>query len=1853
MERAVGTSSRNCSTEESEEPGQASAIADESVPEEHKTTNLKRKKKKSKKIKFKPAFDLDNSFWGRLYENLERHPKAKTKDAEEHPSFWDTYGVEDTEVDSAGDGSDPSDMEEENDTSPVSWFDASKERYENNEDITDIIVGESLDIIYRPNESVSSVKEESSIEELQELLKNQPGKYKRCQIKLEGPHLAICKVLEERHTHEEIEIHGRGKCGRTFNGDEVVVEILQRGSNGKDDKEVDNDKMYGRVAGILYSKFKETDFTVMACTSNSKEVHLMNPICNSVPKISVWRHFSREKEKKYNIDVYKVGDDGRLFFSNHFEIVPEKRRRYLFLVVYLLWRPECTYPQGAVVQVLDCKKNFQGCLDVLNTHFQVPRYYGKKTVSHVSELTGSPAIRTPTDEEDIRHMTVFTIDSADSRVLDDALSVWKTEREGVDVLLVGVHITDVTSVVTKGSAVDKEAEKRATSYLASERRGNHMMPEPLSQNILSLLPNSGRFVISVFFLFDKEGKQLGNPDVKRRFIRSCRMFSYQEVQAIIDDPAGSRNRDTDTKSSVLTLHILARHLRKQRLKNSRFEASLEDTKCIGIENENRDTDARRLVGEFMIKTNTFIASYLMDAFRHCVPLRCQADPPEDKLQLWVRREGYVKDFLVKLQDRPILGSTCSIDNQVEKNDNTETKYISVQKVVWDEILKAVALQDLKKVRYGMCCDVLHPLQGLAIEHLMNIEETAAYRCSSEKENTTHFSLNMFPYTHFTSPLRRYTDLIAHRLVSAVLDEKEAPYTQGEVSNICARMTEKHQRKKEFDRSYRVTRECKKFAKSPRTFNAIVDNVNTWQVTLFIPSLRGISFGRLELPFNLLDCSRNPKLRTLPEGKKEVLCFWNKRFYTCEEQTTGDRRHARETFELAEEEHAGQEQDMVYRRTDFREKHADDKSGERFDAEASESRRSLIDSNLHTTDIPSFQFAQFLKGVFKMSEEEEYTAISSTEGLQKLVPGLIPSAKHSEEEEDTAISSTEGLQRLVPGLRSLVPSAKHSEEGTRRLVSSGSGLAWHYIEFSLSFSPGQVVRVQIHAAPDRGLPAPYVQLFHICDNFDLCLTHMDDPVAIFAKYVSVPVKDRKFRCIEEYQNGWLPVLEMESATSSVGSEQTIVIDDAEVTIVKKNLKGNIIYVGTIGLDPKFCDSRQIEIGGKSVEMLEKMKLGESSFSNLNYASLDYLCIRHAVDKDSSVWVGHAIVRKVKLKKPVGRYVDIDPDAGTVIVTFELRRNSPQPPSMLMGKPFGATVEIIPKSQADRRTEQMIVALEPQGDYLAKNIALSRFDLLNTREWCQRLALCMKSPTDLTDEERRCSTTTINNESQTKAIRRALEYPFSLIQGPPGTGKTTIGVKLVFLFDRINKQMFSEGHDQKRKQVLFCGPSNKSVDLVARSLLKKLGKDICPKFLRVYGKSVEQADFPVPVRIYASNKRRKIQKSDPELKEVTLHHVIRQTDKPHAPKIRDYDERFRRYLNSSTTKRENITLEDVKAYDKLINDAEKEELEKYDVILCTCIVAGRWSIRKTVTVHQVIIDESGMCTEPQSMIPIIANHPEQVVLIGDHRQLRPIIQCQAAAELGLDQSLFERYRANIAFLNMQYRMHPEICKFPKNQFYLGKLETGPSNPEEADWYIAPGKELSIWPVSTNPKVFCHIEGEEETFTVTTQDGNEMSKSNVKEADKLAEVFMYLVQVKQIPVKDINLMSQYNAQRSLIKGKLEDKLAKDPHLSTQLEDLTVQTVVASQGSEWDYVIFSTVRSLPHYKIESNPTFGWCKHNLGFITDANQINVAITRARKGLIIIGNSNLLQCDKVLKQLIAMYRKEGCFVTSTFWPNKSS
>ncbi|ESN94510.1 hypothetical protein HELRODRAFT_68663, partial [Helobdella robusta] len=403
----------------------------------------------------------------------------------------------------------------------------------------------------------------------------------------------------------------------------------------------------------------------------------------------------------------------------------------------------------------------------------------------------------------------------------------------------------------------------------------------------------------------------------------------------------------------------------------------------------------------------------------------------------------------------------------------------------------------------------------------------------------------------------------------------------------------------------------------------------------------------------------------------------------------------------------------------------------------------------------------------------------------------------------------------------------------------------------------------------------------------------------------------------------------------------------------------------------------------------------------------------------------------------------------------------------------------------------------------------------------------------------------------------------------------------------------------------------------------------KILRVYGKKQELEDYPNPFFMPLIKKKYRLKDTtaDKKLKDVSLHHIIRDANKcPFAQIILNLEEWFIQIYDNPTKNYDEFMKIDSQ-YKEIIKDAEQQFLEEADIILMTCS-ANQPKRIETFNIKQLIIDECSMSMEPESMSPMILNHPEQIILLGDHQQLKPVVTEKLASQLGLETSLFERYHENAFMLTKQYRMQKSIAEFPSKQFYKNRLEVGNENQNDPSQYL-------FWPGGPkHPIVFLHNVGEEKGLNVSSEDGGQQSKSNELEINNAVNIAFRLVHRFKINQSSIAILSQYRAQCTLISKNL---------ISKNLSGITVQTVVSAQGSEWDYVILSTVRSLPASEIEREPSIKWRQKHLGFIIDYHQINVALTRSRLGLIILGNKLLLRTDAMWRNLLEHYESKSALI----------
>ncbi|GAA6060133.1 hypothetical protein JCM10212_001430 [Sporobolomyces blumeae] len=313
---------------------------------------------------------------------------------------------------------------------------------------------------------------------------------------------------------------------------------------------------------------------------------------------------------------------------------------------------------------------------------------------------------------------------------------------------------------------------------------------------------------------------------------------------------------------------------------------------------------------------------------------------------------------------------------------------------------------------------------------------------------------------------------------------------------------------------------------------------------------------------------------------------------------------------------------------------------------------------------------------------------------------------------------------------------------------------------------------------------------------------------------------------------------------------------------------------------------------------------------------------------------------------------------------------------------------------------------------------------------------------------------------------------------------------------------------------------------------------------------------------------------------------------------------------------LSSSDERKFKALTRAAEKEILSNADVICATCVGCGDPRLAK-LKFRTVLIDEATQATEPECMIPLTFG-VKQLVMVGDHSQLGPTIMNKKAARAGLNQSLFERLilLGNRPIrLQVQYRMHPCLSEFPSNMFYEGTLQNGVTAPERLR------KNVDFpWPQPTTPMYFHQNLGQEEISSSGTSFLNRTEASNV---EKIVTRFFK----SGVLPSQIGVITPYEGQRSYVVSymQLNGALKKDLY-----KEVEVASVDAFQGREKDYIIVSCVRSNEH-------------QGIGFLNDPRRLNVALTRAKYGLVILGNPKVLSKHSLWHYLLTHYKEKKCLV----------
>ncbi|GJQ12041.1 hypothetical protein GpartN1_g3832.t1 [Galdieria partita] len=466
----------------------------------------------------------------------------------------------------------------------------------------------------------------------------------------------------------------------------------------------------------------------------------------------------------------------------------------------------------------------------------------------------------------------------------------------------------------------------------------------------------------------------------------------------------------------------------------------------------------------------------------------------------------------------------------------------------------------------------------------------------------------------------------------------------------------------------------------------------------------------------------------------------------------------------------------------------------------------------------------------------------------------------------------------------------------------------------------------------------------------------------------------------------------------------------------------------------------------------------------------------------------------------------------------------------------------------------------------------------------------------------------NSSQNQAcLMGTCNYPVTIIHGPPGTGKTTTLVAL------IRKLL------QRGETLLVCAPSNVAVDNLMEMLIKKEPHVSAMRIGHPARYNSELYKYSMAYQMKENDQGKLLKDIETEIVSVerSLEHV--------KDRHQQYEWRkMRKSLQKEWKEKKSLAM--------------SYSFQQTQIIFCTCTGAGDWTMESMFSENSrigrngldtVIIDEAGQALESLCWIALLKG--KRAVLAGDPFQLPPTVQSQKALENGLGKSILERIfqheklQTIVSVLQVQYRMHRCISEWSNHTFYRGLL----SPDADVEYHLLCDlPEVQRDRNTEIPLLWIDTAGcdcPEETESLLTDEQTESlallllsceSKRNRNEIQLCLQHLKELLDAKVEP-KQIGIISPYAAQIRELRQKI-----------VQLsEEIEISTVDGFQGREKEAIILSLVRSNDIQE-------------LGFLTDYRRINVAITRARRHLCIIGNSDMMEKDPILSQLVSYCFENG-------------
>ncbi|MES2591028.1 MAG: ribonuclease R [Bacteroidota bacterium] len=586
-------------------------------------------------------------------------------------------------------------------------------------------------------------------EEILKVLNKHPGKslnYKQIAAELnvtdQGQRVLINTILAELKSRETVSEPERGK---------FKINSVKQYITGKVDM---------TASGTAYIVSEETENDIMIQSTKT-----LNAMHGDLVKVMLYPK-RKEKQQGEIVEVLERAKSqfvGTIQVSPRFAfLVPSNNRIHVDIYIPLEKLNGAKDGQKAIAKIIEYPKNgvnpIGEIVEVLgnvgenNTEMHaILAEYGlpyefPKDVERAADLI--PIIITEEEiakRRDFRKITTFTIDPVDAKDFDDALSIQKLENGNWEI---GVHIADVSHYVKPGSMIDKEAVARATSiYLVD--RVVPMLPEVLSNNVCSLRPNEEKLCFSSVFEMTEDAEVVGEW-FGRTIINSDKRFTYEEAQEIIETEEGPFSEE------ILTMNRLAKILRANRFKKGSIAFEKMEVKFNLDEKGNPigvffkvAKDSNQLIEDFMLLANRKVAEFVGKVKASQAGKGKNQDPE-------AKGQDSKKAFVYRIHDKPNPDKLASFAEFVGKFGYKLN--IRNEKTVADS-MNSLLKEVNEKKEAGM-------IEMLAIRTMAKAVYTT--------KNIGHYGLHFDYYTHFTSPIRRYPDVMVHRLLQHYLDGGKSP-----------------------------------------------------------------------------------------------------------------------------------------------------------------------------------------------------------------------------------------------------------------------------------------------------------------------------------------------------------------------------------------------------------------------------------------------------------------------------------------------------------------------------------------------------------------------------------------------------------------------------------------------------------------------------------------------------------------------------------------------------------------------------------------------------------------------------------------------------------------------------------------------------------------------------------------------------------------------------------------------------------------------------------------------------------------------------------------------------------------------